>query len=138
MYLVDTSVWVDYIKGRDVPAVEFLDTLLLTPMAVGITDLIYMEILQGARDEAGFRKLQRYFSTQQFYRFEEPQASYEAAAFMFFQCRRQGVTVRSSIDCLIAQSALENELILLHHDKDFLQLGQVVPELRQKHFLYCK
>ena len=135
MYLVDTSVWVDYIKGRDVPAVEFLDALLLTPMAVGITDPIYMEILQGARDEAGFNKLQRYFSSQQFYGFEEPQISYEAAAFMFFQCRRQGVTVRSSVDCLIAQCALENELILLHHDKDFMQLAKVVPELRQKHFL---
>lgn len=135
MYLVDTSVWVDYINGTDVPAVEFLDALLLTPMTVGITDHIYMEILQGARDEAGFKKLQRYFSTQQFYRFEEPQISFEAAAFMFFQCRRQGVTVRSSIDCLIAQCALENELILLHHDKDFMRLAKVVPGLRQKHFL---
>ncbi len=135
MYLVDTSVWVDYIKGTDTPVVEFLDTLLLTPMSVGITDLIYMEILQGARSEAGFRKLQRYFSTQQFYRFEEPQMSHEAAALIFFQSRRQGVTVRSAIDCLIAQCALENELILLHHDKDFVRLERVVPELRQKHFL---
>ncbi len=114
---------------------EFLDALLLTPMIVGITDLIYMEILQGARNEAGFEKLQTYFSTQQFYRFEEPQSSYEAAALMFFRCRRQGITVRSSIDCLIAQCALENELILLHHDKDFVRLEKIVPQLRQKHFL---
>ena len=135
MYLVDTSVWVDYIKGTNTPAVEFLDTLLLTPMTVGITDLIFMEILQGAKSEAGFEKLQRYFSTQQFYRFEDPQSSYEAAALMFFNCRRRGITVRSSIDCLIAQCALENELVLLHHDKDFQQLEKVAPQLRQKHFL---
>ena len=135
MYLVDTSVWVDYIKGTDTSAVEFLDTLLLTPMAVGITDLIYMEILQGAKSKTGFEKLQRYFSTQQFYRFKEPQFSYEAAALLFFNCRRQGITVRSSIDCLIAQCALENELVLLHHDKDFKRLEKIVPQLRQKHFL---
>ena len=45
---------------------------------------------EGARDDAGINKLQRYFSTQQFYGFEQPQASYEAAAFMFFSCHRQG------------------------------------------------
>jgi len=104
-------------------------------MAVGITDLIFMEILQGAKSEAGFKKLQRYFSTQQFYRFEDPQSSHEAAALIFFSCRRKGITVRSSIDCLIAQCALENELILLHHDKDFKRLEKIVPQLRQKHFL---
>ncbi len=135
MYLVDTSVWVDFIGGTDTPAVEFLDALLLTPMIVGITDLIFMEILQGAKSEAGFKKLQRYFSSQQFYRFAEPQSSYAAAALMFFSCRRQGITVRSSIDCLIAQCALENKLILLHHDKDFKQLEKVAPQLIQKHFL---
>lgn len=135
MYLVDTSVWIDYIKGTDTPAVGFLDTLLLTPIAVSITDLIFMEILQGARRETGFEKLQKYFSTQQFYRFKEPQTSYAAAALMFFNCRRQGISVRSSSDCLIAQCALENELILLHHDKDFKQMGKVIPQLQQKHFL---
>jgi predicted nucleic acid-binding protein len=135
MYLVDTSVWVDYINGKDSPAVEFLDSLLPAPMAVGITDLIYMEILQGAKSEAGFNKLQKYFSTQQFYGFADAQKSYEVAAFLYFSCRRQGITVRSSNDCLIAQCALENELILLHHDKDYKNLEKVIPQLRQKHFL---
>ena len=135
MYLVDTSVWVDFINGRDSPVVEFLDTLLLAPMTVGITDLIYMEILQGAKSEAGFNKLQRYFSTQQFYGFADPQNSHEAAAFIFFSSRCQGMTVRSSIDCLIAQCAMENDLILLHHDRDYRNLEKVIPQLRQKHFL---
>ncbi len=135
MYLVDTSVWVSYINGNNSPAAEFLDTLLLMPMAVGITDLIYMEILQGAKSEAAFERLQKYFSTQTFYRFADPQSSYEKAAFIYLSCRRQGITIRSSIDCLIAQCALENELILLHHDKDYRNLEKVIPGLRQKHFL---
>ncbi len=135
MYLVDTSVWVHYINGKESPVLEFLDTLLLTPMLVGTSHLIYMEILQRAKSEAGFNKLQRYFSTQQFYGFADPEASYEAAAFIYFSCSRQGITIRSSIDCLIAQCALENELILLHHDRDYRNLEKVLPQLRQKHFL---
>ncbi len=135
MYLVDTSVWVNYINGTDSPAVEFLDQLLLVPMMVGITDLIYMEILQGAKSESAFKKLQRYFSTQKFYRFADPQSSYAKAASLYLSCRRQGITVRSSIDCLIAQCALENELILLHHDRDYKNLQKVMPRLKQKHFL---
>ena len=62
MYLVDTSVWIDYLRGRDVAHVRFLDELLANPLAVGISDLIYLEILQGATDERAFDKLRQYFS----------------------------------------------------------------------------
>ncbi len=135
MYLVDTSVWIDYIRAEDTAAVAFLDRLLATPQAVGLCDQVYMELLQGARSEASFLKLQRYFSTQTFYRFVRPRQSHEAAAWIYFNCRRQGITLRSSVDCLIAQCALEHRLILLHHDKDFSHLAGVVPDLQQKHFL---
>jgi hypothetical protein len=50
---------------------------------------------------------------------------------MYFDCRRQGITLRSSNDCLIAQMALEHGLILLHDDEDFRRIGRVVPELRE-------
>ena len=135
MYLVDTSVWIDYLKARETAAVMFLDELLRIPMAVGLCDQVYMEILQGAGNKAGFLKLQKYFSTQSFYRFEHPQYSHEAAALVYFNCRCQGISVRSSIDCLIAQCALEHDLVLLHNDQDFHRLATVVPRLQQKHFL---
>ena len=60
MYLVDTSVWIDYIQGGDAREVSFLDELLKNPLAVGLTDLIYMEILQGAKDQSSFDQLRRY------------------------------------------------------------------------------
>lgn len=134
MYLVDTSVWIDYIQGRDTRSVNFLDELLKNPLAVGITDLIYMEILQGAKDQKIFDRLRRYFSGQQFYRFIDPEPSHACAAQIYFDCRRQGVTVRSTLDCLIAQCAIEHELILLHHDRDFKQMAKIVPALRQQHY----
>lgn len=135
MYLVDTSVWIDYIQGSDARQISFLDELLKNPLAVGLTDLIYMEILQGAKDQHSFDQLRSYFRGQQFYRFTDPEQSNASAAQIYFDCRRQGVTVRSTLDCLIAQCAIEHELILLHHDRDFKQMATIVPALQQKHFL---
>ena len=135
MYLVDTSVWIDYIQGRDARQVSFLDDLLKNPLAVGVTDVIYMEILQGAKDQKTFDLLRSYFSGQQFYRFSDPELSHASAAQIYFDCRRQGVTVRSTMDCLIAQCAIEHELTLLHHDRDFKHLASIVPALRHQHFL---
>ena len=135
MYLVDTSVWIDYLLGRATHHVLFLDELLRNPLAVGLTDVIYMEVLQGARDARNFNRLRDYFSGQRFYRFDEPELSHAAAARIYFDCRRRGITVRSSFDCLIARCAIENELILLHHDQDFVQMAKAMPNLRQKHFM---
>ena len=86
MYLVDTSVWVDFIRGRDEPHVSLLRDLLANPLAVNITHLVYMEILQGARDQAFYVRLKEYFSGQRFVGFEQPLASHAAAARMFLDC----------------------------------------------------
>jgi predicted nucleic acid-binding protein len=135
MYLVDTSIWIDFLRQRETESAGFLEHLLENPLACGITDQIYLEVLQGARDEKSFDKLQRYFSGQRFYSFENSQQSHAEAARIYLQCRQAGITIRSSIDCLIAQCAKEHELILLHNDRDYLAMAQVAPELRQKHFL---
>ena len=135
MYLVDTSVWIDYIRGRDGAHVHFLRDLLANPLAVSITPLIYMEILQGARDSAAFERLQDYFNGQRFVDFEQPANSHSTAARIYVDCGLRGVTVRSSIDCLIAQSAIESDLTLLHHDQDFRRIATVVPTLDEESFL---
>ena len=134
MYLVDTSVWIDYINNTDAKHVEFLDSLLNNPLTIGLTELIYMEILQGVQDQKTFDQFQRYFESQHFYSFENPLKSHTDAAKIFFDCRRKGMTVRSSIDCLIAQCAIEHDLVLLHNDKDFKQIGRIVETLQQKFF----
>ena len=135
MYLVDTSVWIAYIRGHDRTHVRFLRDLLSNPLAVSITPLIYMEILQGARDPTSYDRLQSYFSGQRFVDFDQPVAGHEAAARMYVDCRRRGVTVRSSLDCLIAQCAIESDLTLFHHDRDFRNIGSVVPALKEKNFI---
>lgn len=135
MYLVDTSVWVDYLRGRDAPHVRLLDELLANPLAVGISDAIYMEILQGARDVKAFDRLRRHFSGLPFHRFEDPEAGHAAAARLYLDCRGKGVTVRSTLDCLVVQCAIEHGLVLLHNDRDFAQMGAVRKTLKQRHFI---
>ena len=135
MYLIDTSIWIDYINGLETEHVAFLDQLVPYPQAVGLTDLIYLEILQGANSQKTFDQFTRYFSGQLFYTLQYGKKSHAAAAQIYFDCRRRGITIRSSFDCLIAQCAIENDLTLLHNDKDFSQIASVVTSLKQKCFM---
>ncbi len=136
MYLVDTSVWIDYVRDREGPHVGFLEEILSNPQAVAISPLIYMEILQGARDVRSFKRLEKFLGGQRFVDFEQPPPTcHAAAARIAFDCKKRGITVRSSVDCLIAQCAIENDLTLFHHDRDFQRIAGVVPKLREKSFL---
>ena len=134
MVLVDTSVWIDYINGNNTEQVIYLDGLLNNPLAVGLTELIYLEVLQGAKNQKAFDQFSQYFSGQKFYHFDDPLKSHTAAAQLYFDCRKKGITVRSTIDCLIAQCAIEYELILLHNDKDFIQIARVAKDLKLQSF----
>lgn len=117
MILVDTSVWIDYFRGRTTPQAALLDHLLgRTPIAVG--DLIAAELLQGVRDEREFDLLRS--SLESFAHI--PLVGYDLAvqaASNFRALRTLGVTVRKTIDVLIATRCIEDGLTLLHADHDF-------------------
>jgi predicted nucleic acid-binding protein len=130
LVLVDTSVWIDFIAGRRAEAVARLREKLDRDGAVAITAQIFQEILQGAESEDRFREFASYFGTQRFLHPSHPIATYAAAARLYFDCRRAGVTIRSSIDCTIAQIALEHGVALLHNDRDFERMARVVPQLK--------
>lgn len=131
MYLVDTSVWIDFFKASRTPAVSLLRTLLQSGSDVGLTPSILQEILQGTRDEQQFSRYQDYFQHQIIYLPADPLESAVAAARLYFVCRRRGIRVRSSNDCLIAQTSIEHGLVLLHDDEDFRRMRQVVEQLRE-------
>ncbi len=125
MILVDTSVLIDLFKGNKNQAVTNFHEIINRQISFGITSVIYQEVLQGAKTQKEFISLKEHLSTQRFYYPYDPLASYEAAADIFYSCRRNGITIRSTIDCLIAQIAIENELLLLHNDKDFTAMASV-------------
>ncbi len=131
MILVDTSVLIDFLRNRRTSQTVLFDDLLEKKIPWGINEYIYQEVLQGARDEGEFDKLKEYLETVPFYFLQFGKASFERAALMNVRCRNSGVTVRSTIDLLIAETAIENDLSLLHSDSDFENIGRVIRELRQ-------
>ncbi|MBE0616783.1 MAG: PIN domain-containing protein [Proteobacteria bacterium] len=119
MYLVDTSVWVDFLRGRNTPQVGVLEVLLAGEEVVGVTPTIIQELLQGTDSPDRFEELRGYLADLACYLPRDPVESHIRAARLYQGCRRAGRTPRSSNDCLIAQAAIEHSLVLLHDDRDF-------------------
>jgi predicted nucleic acid-binding protein len=117
MTIVDTTVWIDYLGGRSNPETEWLDREL-TEQRFGLTDIILCEILQGIREDATFRQVQR-----ELFNFEIfPTGGVElavASAKNYRTLRSRGTTVRKTIDYLIATFCLTEGYSLLHRDRDF-------------------
>jgi hypothetical protein len=130
MILVDTSVLIAFLKGTANDQVSLFDNILDKHIPYGINEFIYQEVLQGSKDLMEFERLKEYFQTIPFYYLKEGRISFEKAAYMNFACRKSGIAIRSTIDLLIAQTAIENELYLLHRDADFANMAKVIPELK--------
>ena len=129
MYLVDTSVWIDYFREIENGSTTKFVSILERNLPFGITGVIYQEILQGAASERDFNKLRDYLATQRFFNTRDEIVTYESAEKLFYQCRRKGITIRSSIDCFVAQIAIEHYLVLLHNYQDYNRIQTLFPEL---------
>ena len=122
MILVDSSVWIDYFRSADTPQVALLDSLLgHSPLAVG--DLIAAEVLQGVRNEREFKWVKKILDA-----FDHIDlAGYDLAikaSQNYRSLRAMGITVRKTIDTVIATRCIEDGLTLLHADRDFLLFSQ--------------
>ena len=125
MILVDTSVLIDFFKGvANVPSKKFRK-VLTQRIPFGITSFIYQEVLQGAKSEQEYSLLRQYLDTRSFIQPLHPVETYERAAKIYFDCRKRGLTIRSTIDCVVAQVAIEHHLLLLHNDSDFARIAKV-------------
>lgn len=127
MILVDTSVLIDFFKGSGTEESQKFEEVLKRRIPFGINSHIMQEILQGAASEKEFELLKKYLSTQRFYHPKDPVESYINAAKIYMECRKQGITLSSTIDCLIAQTAIEHDLMLLHKDNDFRLMSRIIP-----------
>jgi len=125
MILVDASVLIDFLKGRPGPAVDRFIEVLDRSIPFGLSPITVLEVLQGAATENDFDTLRDYLESQTIFELRGGLDSYVAAAKIFFDLRRRGKTAGSSIDCLIAQTAIEHDLHLLHNDSDFGRIAEV-------------
>lgn len=122
MIVVDSSVWIDYFNGAETRETGLLDGLLgIEPVVIG--DLILAEVLQGFRADDDVRRARDAMNTLIF----EPMVGRDialASAQNYRALRARGITVRKTIDMLIATYCMENRHALLHSDRDFEPMQQ--------------
>ncbi len=122
MILVDSSVWIDYFRAEQTAQVALLDSLLgKTRLAVG--DLIAAEVLQGVRNQREFKLVKRTFDAFDHIDLVGYQLALKASE-NYRALREKGVTIRKTIDTLIATRCIEDDLTLLHSDRDFAPFVQ--------------
>ena len=127
MILVDTSVLICYLKNVDNRETQLFNDILKKELPFGINNYVYQELLQGCRSEKDFKLLKKYLDGQKFYDFIDGRESFAKAAGIYFKLRKKGITISSTIDCLLAQMAIENDLHLLHRDVDFTRIAEFFP-----------
>ena len=124
MIIIDTSIWIDYLRGFETPQTTWLEQALIT-QRLGLTDLILAELLQGIRDEGQFNEVHHQMLEFEIFSMGGVELAVQSAR-NFRTLRARGYTVRKTIDCLIATFCLENSHQLLHNDSDFAPFEQVL------------
>ena len=130
MIFVDSSVWVDYFNGQQSAETDCLDGLLGRE-PIGIGDLVLIEVLQGFKHDRDYNTARELLTSLTVFTLGGQDIAIKSAD-NFRLLRRRGVTVRKTIDVLIATFCIEKKLPLLHSDKDFepfhahLNLGTVI------------
>jgi predicted nucleic acid-binding protein len=115
--IVDTTVWVDYLKGTQTTQTDWLE-VEIERQRLGLTDLILCEVLQGVRNDRQFIQVRRELLKYEVFATGGIDLA-TTAAQNYRRLRAQGYTVRKTIDCLIATFCLMNDHTLLHNDRDF-------------------
>ncbi len=128
MLLVDSSVWIDWLRGVGTDAVRFVQAREAQE-ELALTQMVYLEVLQGVSSQRQFAATQRVLGAQTMLLPLDELETFEAAAHLYRRARQQGFTIRKSTDCLIAAVALEHGAMLVHNDRDFLALARVEPRL---------
>lgn len=126
MILVDTSACIAFLRADGSEAHRRLRLAITDGETLAVTEPVVLEVLAGARDPKHRATLQRFvrgFDLLAVWGLDD----YEEAADLYVRCRRRGVTVRSIVDCLIAQVALRNDVPILHADRDFDRLAECSP-----------
>lgn len=127
MLLVDTSAWIEYLRGTDTATTHEMRVLLRTRAPeLATTEPVVMEILAGAKDEAALRRLEALTNGLPLLSVNSHRDYHDAAA-LYRAARRRGRTVRKLVDCLIAAVAIRTDATLVHQDSDFDVIAVAAP-----------
>jgi predicted nucleic acid-binding protein len=124
LIVVDTTVWIDFLESRKTAFDLHLNDLIENDEPLALTDVIYCEVLQGIADDAKFRRTREILLAYPILRIRGL-LTFEHAAQIYRDCRKQGFTVRKTVDCVIAATCLEAGVELYHNDRDFEAIARV-------------
>ncbi len=117
MILIDTTVWIDFFLSINAPHVTMLENLIDSEEDLCLCGVILSEVLQGIREEKDYIRTKNYFNDLLILPMHE--STFIHAADIYRALRKKGITIRKPIDCMIASVAIENDIPLLHNDRDF-------------------
>ncbi len=131
MILIDTSIWINVLGKKQ--SANYVNELqeLVAGHDIALTRFQQLELLQGCKTEKEWLRLSEYLEGQDY--LETKSSTWKSAARIFYELRKKGVTVRSPIDCCIAQIAIERRVLLIHNDRDFDVIARSFP-LQHKRF----
>ena len=124
MIVVDTTVWIDFLEGRGTPFDRHLAELIEADAPLALVDIIYCDVLQGIREEETYQRTRVSLRAHPILR-PRGLETVETAANLYRTARRRGLTIRRSVDCLIAAICLEAGAEIYHNDRDFNALARV-------------
>lgn len=122
MILIDTSAFIEFLNHTGSPFDEEIEKSINNDEELALADITITEILQGIKDDKDFHEIKNSLMAFPIYSLKSTD-SYIAAAALYRKCRKKGLTIRSTVDLLIAQIALEHNLVLMHNDKDFQSIA---------------
>jgi predicted nucleic acid-binding protein len=128
--LVDSSVWIAFLRGNSTIEVDLLTRALSSSKPVWLAPPILQEVLQGAQEPERFFRWNRVLGELPLLVLSDQRSGARDAAHLYAQCRWSGVTPRSTNDCLIAVHAIAHNMPLLQSDKDFILISKVDSRLR--------
>lgn len=117
MIVADTSAWIDYVRGIDAPHTNALDYELLHNRLI-TGDIIIAEFLQGFREEKDYLDAKKIMDSLEYHDFVGREIAVQAS-MNFRLLRKRGITIRKTIDMIIATFCIENGYQLIHNDRDF-------------------
>ncbi len=117
MIFVDSSVWIDYFNGKSTPEVKKLDSSLGVE-SISTGDLILVEVLQGFRNDKDYKIAKNLLTSLTVFNMLDSNIAIKSAD-NFRALRKKGITIRKTVDSIIATFCIQNKLSLLHSDKDF-------------------
>lgn len=128
--IADSSAWIQLLRATGSPVDLRLRRALIKGEALRMPDVVYQEVLQGARDPQHFMRLQTQLDLIPPFVPDDARETARQAAILYARCRWRGITIRSPNDCMIAACAIEAREPLLHADRDFVAIATVEPRLK--------